>query len=93
MLQPLEALAPLIQNPGLAGGGRPLWIEALIKLKPMLMSVYFGADHVVWVQQVGAWLGLWQSHTECSRMAWLPAVRAVCLRQAGSTARHGTGRP
>lgn len=54
LLQPLEVLAPLIQNPGLAGGGRPLWVEALIKLKPLLMSVYFGADHIVWVQQVGA---------------------------------------
>ncbi len=52
-LQPLEALGPLINNPGLAGGGRPLWIEALIKLKPLLMSLYFGADHIVWVQQVG----------------------------------------
>ncbi|KAL4440647.1 hypothetical protein ABPG77_000356 [Micractinium sp. CCAP 211/92] len=53
IMRPLEALGPLINTPGLAGGGRPLWIEALIKLKPLLMSLYFGADHIVWVQQAG----------------------------------------
>lgn len=46
-------LNPLLQNPGWAGGGRPLWVEVLIKLKPLLMSIYFGADHIVWLQQVG----------------------------------------
>ena len=50
-LQPLEALNPILQSPGL--GSKPLWVEALIKLKPLLMSIYFGADHVVWAQQVG----------------------------------------
>lgn len=50
LLQPLEALNPILQNPAM--GSRPLWVEALIKLKPLLMSIYFGADHVVWAQQV-----------------------------------------
>ena len=52
-LQPLEALNPLLQSPGLAGGGCPAWAELLLKLRPVLMSVYFGGDHVVWAQQVG----------------------------------------
>ena len=56
-LQPLEVLNPLLQNPGWAGGGRPLWVEVLIKLKPLLMSIYFGADHIVWLQQV-RWFGV-----------------------------------
>jgi hypothetical protein len=51
-LQPLEVLNPILQNPGL--GGKPLWAEVLLKLRPILMSIYFGADHVVWAQQVGA---------------------------------------
>ena len=51
LAQPLEVLAPIIQNPGLVGAGRPMWVEVLIKLRPLLMSIYFGADHVVWAQQ------------------------------------------
>ena len=50
--KPLEVLNPLLQQPGWAGGGRPLWVEVLMKLKPLLMSIYFGADHIVWLQQV-----------------------------------------
>lgn len=53
IMRPLEVLNPLLQNPGWAGGGRPLWVEVLIKLKPLLMSIYFGADHIVWLQQAG----------------------------------------
>ena len=51
-LQPLEALNPIIQNPAF-NAARPLWVEVLNKLKPLLMSIYFGGDHVVWAQQVG----------------------------------------
>ncbi|KAI3436582.1 hypothetical protein D9Q98_005998 [Chlorella vulgaris] len=51
IMRPLEALNPILQNPAM--GSRPLWVEALIKLKPLLMSIYFGADHVVWAQQAG----------------------------------------
>lgn len=52
--QPLEVLNPLLQSPGL-NRNLPLWVNVLSKLKPLLMSVYFGADHVVWAQQVGVW--------------------------------------
>jgi hypothetical protein len=56
-LQPLEALNPIIQNPAF-NAARPLWMEVLNKLKPLLMSIYFGGDHVVWAQQVGGVVGV-----------------------------------
>ena len=45
-------LNPLLQSPGL-DPRQPLWVALLYKLRPLMMSLYFGADHVVWAQQVG----------------------------------------
>jgi Peroxisomal biogenesis factor 11 (PEX11) len=52
IMRPLEALNPIIQNPYL-NANKPFVIEVLNKLKPILMAIYFGADHVVWAQQAG----------------------------------------
>jgi len=52
IMRPLESLAPLVHNPGI-NPNKPLVIEAINKLKPILMSIYFGGDHVVWLQQSG----------------------------------------
>ena len=49
--QPLEVLNPLLTNPKL-DASKPLALELLGKLKPVLMAIYFGGDHVVWAQQV-----------------------------------------
>ena len=50
--KPLESLAPLVLNPSL-DWRKPAQIEILKKLKCVLMAVYFGADHVVWMKQAG----------------------------------------
>jgi len=50
--KPLESLAPLVLNPSL-DWRKPAHIEILKKLKCVLMAVYFGADHVVWMKQAG----------------------------------------
>lgn len=52
IMRPLEALTPLVHSPGI-NANKPLIIEILNKLKPILMSIYFGGDHVVWLQQAG----------------------------------------
>ncbi|KAL4457581.1 hypothetical protein ABPG75_012446 [Micractinium tetrahymenae] len=105
IMRPLEALAPLIQNPGLAGGGRPLWVEALIKLKPLLMSIYFGADHIVWVQQAGlmdnkgltdraqkASLYGWFGGSLCTIVLELYELAAVAARRAGESSEDYSAR-
>lgn len=50
--KPLESLAPLVLNPSL-DWRKPPHIEILKKLKCILMAIYFGADHVVWMKQAG----------------------------------------
>jgi hypothetical protein len=52
VLRPLESLAPIINNPSI-NPNKPLAIEILAKLKPILMAIYFGGDHVVWASQAG----------------------------------------
>lgn len=52
ILRPLESLTPLVLNPGI-NPKKPLSIEILNKIKPILMSIYFGGDHVVWASQAG----------------------------------------
>ncbi|KDD73237.1 peroxisomal biogenesis factor 11 [Helicosporidium sp. ATCC 50920] len=52
ILRPLEALNPVLQNPHL-NADRPLALELLAKIKPILMALYFAGDHVVWAQQAG----------------------------------------
>lgn len=52
IFRPLESLTPLLHNPSI-NKSKPLAIEIINKLKPILMSIYFGADHIVWLQQAG----------------------------------------
>ncbi|KAK9843073.1 hypothetical protein WJX74_006549 [Apatococcus lobatus] len=52
ILRPLENLVPVLTNPKLSPN-KPVAVEVLIKLKSILMAIYFGADHVVWASQAG----------------------------------------
>lgn len=52
IFKPLESLTPLLMQPSL-NRHKPLIIEILKKLKCILMAVYFGGDHVVWMKQAG----------------------------------------
>ena len=52
ILRPLESLSPLVLNPTI-NPKKPLPIEILNKIKPILMAIYFGGDHVVWASQAG----------------------------------------
>lgn len=52
IFKPLESLVPLYTNPSL-DWRKPMHIEVLKKLKCILMAVYFGGDHVVWLKQAG----------------------------------------
>jgi hypothetical protein len=52
ILRPLESLSPLVLNPTI-NPKNPIFIEFLNKIKPILMSIYFGGDHVVWASQAG----------------------------------------
>lgn len=52
IMRPLESLTPLLVQPGFQG--KQAWqIEAIQKLKDILMAVYFAADHAVWAYQIG----------------------------------------
>lgn len=89
--QPLEVLNPLLQQPGWAGGGRPLWVEVLIKLKPLLMSIYFGADHIVWLQQVRRAGSAWcvrERRTRAPRCLPLQALVVACVLRQSARARR-----
>lgn len=50
--KPLESLAPLVLSPSL-DWRKPMHIEILKKLKCIMMAIYFGGDHVVWMKQAG----------------------------------------
>jgi len=52
ILRPLESLSALALNPTI-NPKKPILIEILNKIKPILMSIYFGGDHVVWASQAG----------------------------------------
>jgi hypothetical protein len=52
IFRPLESLAPLVLNPTI-NPKKPIFIEVLNKIKPILMAIYFGGDHVVWASQAG----------------------------------------
>jgi hypothetical protein len=52
IMRPLESLHPLLLNPAI-NPSKPLWLEVINKIKPILMAVYFGGDHVVWAQNAG----------------------------------------
>jgi hypothetical protein len=52
VMRPLESIAPLLVDPRLPG--KAAWqLEAVAKLKDILMATYFAADHVVWANQIG----------------------------------------
>ncbi|KAG2435495.1 hypothetical protein HYH02_011790 [Chlamydomonas schloesseri] len=52
IMRPLELMTPLLITPGFTGK-QPMLLEAINKVKAVLMAVYFGADHVVWAHQIG----------------------------------------
>lgn len=52
VVRPLESLIPVINQPGFTGK-QPQFVEAINKLKAVLMATYFGADHFVWAHQIG----------------------------------------
>lgn len=52
VMRPLESITPLLVQPGFSGK-QPKLLEAVNKLKALLMAVYFGADHFVWAHQIG----------------------------------------
>ena len=52
IMRPLESLTPLVYNPAI-NPNKPIIIELINKIKPVLMSIYFGGDHVVWASQAG----------------------------------------
>jgi hypothetical protein len=52
VMRPLESITPLLMDPRLPG--KQAWqVEAVAKLKDVLMAAYFAADHVVWANQIG----------------------------------------
>ncbi|GIL49947.1 hypothetical protein Vafri_6243 [Volvox africanus] len=52
VMRPLELVTPLLIQPGYTGK-QPVLLEAINKVKAILMAIYFGADHVVWAHQIG----------------------------------------
>lgn len=52
VMRPFESVMPIITQPGFTGKQHPA-LEALVKVKSILMAIYFGADHVVWAYQIG----------------------------------------
>ncbi|GMH42037.1 hypothetical protein BSKO_09956 [Bryopsis sp. KO-2023] len=52
VMKPLESLTPLLLNPGFLGN-RPGLIEAIGKLKSVLMAGYFSFDHLIWSGHAG----------------------------------------
>mmetsp|Transcript_14982 Transcript_14982/g.32478 ORF Transcript_14982/g.32478 Transcript_14982/m.32478 type:complete len:241 (+) Transcript_14982:194-916(+) len=52
VMRPLECLVPVLNQPGFTGK-QPKLLEAINKLKAILMAIYFGADHLVWAHQIG----------------------------------------
>lgn len=52
IMRPLESLTPVLLAPGF-NPKEPKTIQAINKLKNVLMAIYFGADHFVWAFQIG----------------------------------------
>uniref|UniRef100_A0A7S0US10 Peroxisomal membrane protein 11C n=1 Tax=Polytomella parva TaxID=51329 RepID=A0A7S0US10_9CHLO len=52
VMRPLELISPLLIQPVFTGK-QPVVLEAINKLKTLCMALYFGADHLVWAQQLG----------------------------------------
>ena len=97
VMRPLESLAPLLHNPSI-NTSKPLVIEIINKLKPILMAVYFGADHVVWAQQAGLLANKsltaraqktslygWLGGSLCTIVGELYEIQAITARRKGET--------
>ncbi|KAI8113706.1 hypothetical protein M9435_003700 [Picochlorum sp. BPE23] len=52
IMKPVESILPVVMNPSL-DWRRPVYVEILKKLKCILMAVYFGGDHIVWLKLSG----------------------------------------
>lgn len=52
IMRPLETLTPMLIDPRFTGS-QPWQLEAVAKLKDLLMAVYFASDHFVWAYQIG----------------------------------------
>mmetsp|Transcript_16710 Transcript_16710/g.28681 ORF Transcript_16710/g.28681 Transcript_16710/m.28681 type:complete len:237 (+) Transcript_16710:118-828(+) len=52
IMRPLESLTPLLISPGF-NNKEPKMVQAVNKLKALLMATYFGADHFAWAYQIG----------------------------------------
>ncbi|GAB4820863.1 hypothetical protein N2152v2_007909 [Parachlorella kessleri] len=103
IMRPLEALVPLITN--LTFGNKPLAIEIISKLKPILMAIYFGADHIVWAQQAGilnnkeltdkaqkASLYGWFGGSLCTIVGEIYELAALCMKREGESEEEYRGR-
>lgn len=97
VMRPLESLAVLLHNPSL-NKSKPILIEIINKLKPILMSIYFGADHVVWAQQAGllsnkeltdraqkASMYGWLGGSLCTIVGEIYEIQAITSRRKGET--------
>lgn len=97
IVKPLETLTPLILSPAI-DGSKPLALEIINKLKPILMAIYFGADHVVWAQQAGLlqnkeftaraqkWsLRGWLGGSLCTIIQELEALRGLLVVRPGES--------
>jgi hypothetical protein len=52
VMRPLESIVPIINQPGFTGKQHVV-LEAVGKIKAILMALYFGGDHFVWAHQIG----------------------------------------
>ncbi|GFR43503.1 hypothetical protein Agub_g4592, partial [Astrephomene gubernaculifera] len=100
IMRPLELMSPLLISPGFSGK-QPMLLEAINKVKTVLMAVYFGADHVVWAHQIGLIsdkkigeryqklsLWTWALGSVCSVAAesWQIAMQSVVRKEGESDA-------
>ncbi|KXZ52234.1 hypothetical protein GPECTOR_10g865 [Gonium pectorale] len=83
VMRPLELMTPLLIQPGFTGK-QPMLLEAINKVKAVLMAVYFGADHVVWAHQIGliADKKVGERYQKLSLWSW--ALGSVCTVAAES---------
>lgn len=93
VLRPLEAISPLLLNPRF--GSKPIAIEILLKLRPILNAMYFGADHVVWASQAGILTNkaLVDKFQKTSLYSWFGASLCTGLTELYELAQAAKKRP
>ncbi|KAI8467564.1 MAG: peroxisomal biogenesis factor 11-domain-containing protein [Monoraphidium minutum] len=98
IMRPLEALTPLLVQPGFQG--KQAWqLEAVAKLKDLLMAIYFAADHVVWAYQIGLVTdkAVGERFQKVSLWGWAlgsvctAALEIVALAEAAAPRKDGEG--